>query len=327
MSVFTLDVLEKELTGAKKVAIAGHVRPDGDCIGSCSAMYQYLKLYGNELGMEQVDVYLETFGPEFKIVPGVDDIRHSAEYEETYDVFISLDCSSIDRLGDFIRYFESAKRTICIDHHITNDNFADVNHVIPEVSSTCEVIYDLMSYDRITRDIATSLYLGIVHDTGMFRHSSTSDKTMKIAGSLISKGIDFTRLIDETFIQKTHPQMKIMGQALVDSRLLLDGRIVVSFIGTDMMKTYDVSSTDLDGIVDQLRMVKGIEVAVFIYENGNGTIKISMRSNGIVDVSTIAHKFGGGGHVKAAGFTFEGSVNEAIEKVVPYIEEQLSKAK
>jgi phosphoesterase RecJ-like protein len=323
MSIFTLDVLEQELSGVKKVAVTGHIRPDGDCIGSCSAMYQYLMMYGKELGLEQVDVYLETFGREFDILPGLDTVRHTADYDDTYDVLISLDCSSVDRLGDFIKYFNSAKRTICIDHHITNDNFAHVNHVVPDASSTCEVIYDLMDYNRITKDIATSLYIGIVHDTGMFRHSSTSDKTMQIAGSLMRKGVDFTKLIDETFIQKTHAQMQVMGRALMDSELLMDGKIILSVIGLDTMNSFNVTYTDLDGIIDQLRMVKDAEVAVFIYETGNGVNKISLRSNGIVNVSKIAHFFGGGGHVKAAGFCMEGTANDVIEKIMPYIEEQL----
>lgn len=324
MSVFTLDILEQELSGAKSVAITGHIRPDGDCIGSCTALYQYLMICSTKLGLEKVDVYLETFGQEYNFLSGADIVRHTCDYDDTYDVLITLDCSSLDRLGSSIRYFNSAKKTICIDHHITNDNFADVNHVVANASSTCEVLYNLLDYNRITKDIATSLYLGIVHDTGIFRHTSTSDKTMEIAGSLIRKGVDFTRLIDETFTQKTYPQMQVMGRALMDSTMLMHGKVVVSCISMEAMNIYKVDHTDLDGIIDQLRTVKGAEVAIFIYETKIGEHKVSLRSNGIVNVSEIAHFYGGGGHVKAAGFNIKGKADNAIASILPHIEAQLN---
>lgn len=325
MSLFKSDILEQELTRAKKIAIAGHIRPDGDCIGSCTALYQYLVECKTELNIEQIDVYLENFGQEYNILSGTDIIRHSYDYDDSYDVLISLDCSSLDRLGNALKYFNLAKKTICIDHHITNDNFADVNLVVPDASSTCEVLYDLLLDSRITREIAMSLYTGIVHDTGIFRHNSTSGKTMEIAASLIRKGIDFIRLIDETFIQKTYNQMQIMGRALMESMLYMDGKLIVSSINLDTMKLFGVTNTDLDGIIDQLRTVRGVEVALFIYETDDGGNKISLRSNGIVNVSDIAKHFGGGGHIKAAGCNMKGTVNEVIAEIIPHIEAQLAK--
>jgi phosphoesterase RecJ-like protein len=325
MSLFKSDILEQELTRAKKIAIAGHIRPDGDCIGSCTALYQYLVECKTELNIEQIDVYLENFGQEYNILSGTDIIRHSYDYDDSYDVLISLDCSSLDRLGNALKYFNLAKKTICIDHHITNDNFADVNLVVPDASSTCEVLYDLLLDSRITREIAMSLYTGIVHDTGIFRHNSTSGKTLEIAASLIRKGIDFTRLIDETFIQKTYNQMQIMGRALMESMLYMDGKLIVSSINLDTMKLFGVTNTDLDGIIDQLRTVRGVEVALFIYETDDGGNKISLRSNGIVNVSDIAKHFGGGGHIKAAGCNMKGTVNEVIAEIIPHIEAQLAK--
>ncbi|TAH67016.1 MAG: bifunctional oligoribonuclease/PAP phosphatase NrnA [Anaerolineaceae bacterium] len=324
MSIFNLDILERELSLAKSVAITGHIRPDGDCIGSCTALYQYLMDCRNELGLEQIDIYLEPFGQEFNILSATDIVRHSYDYNDTYDVLITLDCSSLDRLGHATKYFKSAKRTICIDHHITNNYFADVNHVVADASSTCEVIYNLLDYNRITKEIAQSLYLGIIHDTGIFRHTSTSDKTMEIAASLIRKGIDFTKLIDETFTQKTYAQMQILGRALFESVLLMDGKIIASSINLDTMKFYGVTHTDLDGIIDQLRTAKGTEVAIFVYETEDGDNKVSLRSNGLVNVSKIAHFFGGGGHVKAAGFSIKGTANDAIASIIPHIEEQFN---
>jgi phosphoesterase RecJ-like protein len=324
MSIINLENITKELIAAKKIAIAGHIRPDGDCIGSCTALYLYLMNNCHELGIEQVDVYLEPFGEEFNILPGTDKIRHSYDYDETYDLFISLDSSSLDRIGNAIRYFNSAKRKISIDHHITNENYADVNHVVANASSTCEVLYNLMNEDKINEDIAMCLYVGIIHDTGIFRHSSTSDKTMEIAAALIRKGINFTRLIDETFIQKTYTQLQVLGRCLTESVLLLEGKIIVSHISKKTIDFYGLAYTDLNGIIDQLRTAKNTEVAVFIYETDFNEHKVSLRSNGIVDVSKIAHLFGGGGHVKAAGYSMVGTVDDVIIKLLPQIKAQLT---
>ena len=207
-----MDKIITELKGVKTIAIAGHIRPDGDCIGSCTALYLYLSQYKKELAFQKIDVYLEEpLGREFSILAGFDKIRHSYNTQEKYDVFISLDCGSTDRLGKALKFYESAAKTINIDHHISNQAFAGVNYVVADASSTCEVLYTLMEEDRITKEIAESLYVGIIHDTGVFKHSNTSEKTMNIAGRLISKGINFSYLIDESFYAKTYIQNQILG--------------------------------------------------------------------------------------------------------------------
>ena len=317
-----MEKINAELIGAKKIVIAGHVRPDGDCIGSCTALYQYLMQSRKELGIEQVDVYLEPFGNEFHMLNGIDNIKHTYEADETYDVFISLDSGSLDRLGSAIKYFNTAKKTINIDHHISNQSFGMVNHVVADASSTCEVLYGLMEEDRITEGIAASLYVGIIHDTGVFKHTNTSEKTMQIAGSLISKGIPYSKLIDESFYSKTYMQNQILGRCLMESILMLDGKVVVSSINRKMIEFYQASSSDLDGIIDQLRVTKGTEVAIFIYETEPHEFKVSMRSNGEVNVSKIAVYFGGGGHIKAAGCTMRGQIHDVINNLTPHIDAQ-----
>lgn len=315
--------IDAELISVKRIAIAGHVRPDGDCIGSCTALYQYLKQNKDELGLQQIDVYLEPFGNEFHVLNCVDEIKHTFDTDEVYDAFISLDCGSLDRLGSAVRYFHTAKKTINIDHHISNQSFGMVNHVVADASSTCEVLFELLNEDRIDQEIAKSLYIGIIHDTGVFKHSNTSEKTMQIAGRLISKGIEFSKLIDETFYSKTYMQNQILGRCLMESILVLDGKVVVSSISGKMLDFYQAAPSDVDGIIDQLRVTKGTEVAIFIYELDLHKFKVSMRSNGDVNVSRIAVYFGGGGHVKAAGCTMQGSIHDVINNITPHIEAQL----
>lgn len=323
MGLIANEKINNEIIGAKKIGIAGHMRPDGDCIGSCTALYLYLKENMVELGAEKLDVYLEPFGNEFRILKGVDEILHSYESDEIYDVFISLDCGSLDRLGSAIKYFNSAKRTINIDHHISNNQFANVNHVVANASSTCEVLFELFEEKQITKEVAENLYVGLIHDTGVFKHSNTSENTMRAAGKLIRKGIDFSKLIDESFYAKTYMQNQLLGRCLMESMLVLDGRVIVSSASRKMLDFYEATHSDLDGIIDQLRVTKGVEVAIFIYESAFHEYKVSMRSNGEVNVSKIAVYFGGGGHIKAAGCTMMGSTHDVINNLTPHIEAQL----
>ena len=308
------------LEGAQTVAIAGHVRPDGDCVGSCLATYNYIK---DNYPKIEVALYLQPIPNIFKFLSRADEIMHSCEEDKTYDLFIAQDCGDLKRLGDAAKYFETAKKTICVDHHVSNDNFADENYIFPYASSASELVFGLIGEKSITKKIAECIYVGMVHDTGVFQYSCTSAKTMEIAGKLMEMGIDFSKIVDETFYTKTFEQNQILGKALLNSRLLLDGKMIASVITMEEMKQYHVLPKHLDGIVNQLRVTKGVEASVFLYENEDGSYKVSTRSNGLVNVAELAVKFGGGGHERAAGFSMEGTPEDLINKVAFEIEKQL----
>ncbi len=312
--------LKEHLENIKTVGLAGHVKPDGDCVGSTLAVYNYLKTYYPGL---EVKLYLEPIPNLFKFLSRSEEIIHDCSQDVVYDLFIAMDCGDIGRLGDAAKYFESAKKTFCIDHHISNDNFADENYVFPQSSSTSELVFELLDTEKITKEIAECIYVGMVHDTGVFQYSCTSAKTMNIAGQLMEMGIPFTKIVDDTFYKKTFEQNRILGQALVNSRLHLDGKCIVSVITAEEMAAYQVEPKHLEGIVQQLRVTKGVEAAVFLYETADGEYKVSMRSNELVDVAAISSKFGGGGHVRAAGATMNGKPEEIIQKVLAEVEQQL----
>ena len=178
----------QECSGARKVGIGGHVRPDGDCIGSCLALYQYLTKF---LDNVKVTVYLETPPLIFSQLKGFDCIESNFPDEEDFDVFFVLDCN-IERLGEGAKYFHSAKKTINIDHHISNIGEGDLNYVVPTIGSTSEIIYDLITQESgeevLDMDLAEVIYTGIIHDTGVFQYSNTTPKTMEIGAKLISYG-------------------------------------------------------------------------------------------------------------------------------------------
>ncbi|MCM1048168.1 MAG: bifunctional oligoribonuclease/PAP phosphatase NrnA [Clostridiales bacterium] len=308
-----------ELKNAKTIGIGGHIRPDGDCVGSVMALYLYLK---KELPNVQTVVYLEQPADIFQCIKDVDKICSDFNTDIVCDVFLALDCNA-ERLGRAEPIFERAHKRINIDHHISNFGCGDVNIIEPDRSSTCELLYGLLEEDKIDEEIAKALYIGLIHDTGVFHYSNTSPETFRIAAKLIEYGFDFPKLIDETFYEKTYVQSQIMGRAILESIRFLEGRAIVSMVDRKMMDFYQVEPKDLDGIVNQLRIVKGVECAIFMYEVKPMEYKVSLRSNGRVDVAAIAVKFGGGGHVRAAGCTMNGTYHDNINNLSLHIEEQL----
>lgn len=312
--------LLKLIEEAKSVAIAGHVRPDGDCVGSCLGLFHYLKENTTD---KQIDVYLESVPAAFSFLKNTEQALSVAKENVSYDLFIALDCGSRDRLGFTEELFFSAKHTISIDHHVSNTMFAEYNHVEGEASSTCEVLCGFLTETCMSMETAECLYLGIVHDTGVFKHSNTSRKTMDTAGMLLEKGVSASKVIDDSFYRKTYMQNQILGRCLLESILLLDGKIIFSFVSQKMMQLYGALPSDLDGIIDQLRVTEGVEVAILVREEGVQNHKISMRSNGKVDVSKICCMFGGGGHKMASGCMMNGSVHDVINNLSGQIEHQL----
>ncbi len=316
----TLDLI-KECEGAARIGISGHVRPDGDCVGAVLGLQMYLKKC---LPETEIKVFLEQPAEIFRELKGFGEIVSDFPEEEAFDVFFVLDTVP-ERIGEAVKYFEAAKKTINIDHHISNVGKGDVNYIRPQIGSTCELIYDLVEPDRLDKEMAMAIYTGMIHDTGIFQYSNTSPETLKKGANLISYGFDFPKLILETFYQRTYVQSQIMGRALMESIRFMDNRCIVSSVDRKTMEFYEATPKDLDGIVNQLRNIKGIECAIFMYQTGTLEYKVSMRSSERVDVSVVAAYFGGGGHARAAGCTMRGTFYDCVNNLSLHIAEQLEK--
>lgn len=312
---------EKELQGIRTVAIAGHIRPDGDSVGACIGLKHYIR---DNFPHVEADIWLEKPDEKFRVLEGFEQIRQVEEKEREYDLFIALDCAACDRLGRAKTYFDHAKKTICIDHHVSNTGYADINVIEADASSTCEVLCSMMDAAKISVNAAAALYAGIAHDTGVFQYGCTSPDTMRLAGMLMEKGIAFTHILNETYYKKTYRQNQILGKALLESMRILDGRGIVSVVRRRELAFFGVEPVDLEGIVSQLRLTEGVEVAIFLYETGNLEYKVSLRSKDIVDVSEVASYFGGGGHVRAAGVTMKGTFHDIVNNLTLHIEHQLT---
>ena len=306
--------------GAKTILIAGHLRPDGDCVGAAAAAYLYLKKIYPEA---QISAYVEKVPEVYRFLDPEHSIFVEKLPEGPVDLFLSLDSSSKDRLGEAERLFDTAGRTACIDHHVSNLGYARENFVEAGSSSACEVLYGLMEEELIDTRIAEAIYIGIIMDTGVFRYSNTSKKTMEIAGSLMEKGVPFWKYIDECFYQRTYTQTQLLGRTLLTSMRLMEGRVIVATVTRRMLEFYGAQTEDIEGIIDQLRVTKGVEVALLLQEIDDQQYKVSMRSNTFVDVSKIAVYFGGGGHVKAAGCTMRGSPHDVVNNITEHIEFQM----
>ena len=316
-----MDLLEfwKDIENAGTIGITGHTRPDGDCVGSCLGMYSYILNRYNK----KAEIFLEEMLPKFSFLKGSEDVITDYPDRDSYDVFISIDSGDLERIGKAQKYFASAKKTYCFDHHGTNTGFADQNMIVPSAAAAAELLTYIFDEDYIDLDTANALYVGFVHDTGVFKHSNTTRKTMEIAGMLIEKGVQPSMIIDGTFYEKTYIQNQVLGRCLMESILLMDGRVIISYISADVQKLYGITSSDMSGIIDQLRITKGVEVAILLKESKKREWFISMRSNRVVDVSKICVMFGGGGHIRAAGCTMYGSVHDCVNSLTKEIEKQL----
>ena len=308
--------LLEQLSAARSVAVGGHVRPDGDCVGSCMGVYHYIK---DNYPQTQVTVYLEEVPESYKIIRDTDRIVTDDSAEVYPDLFIAVDCSDKERLGKFAAYFDHAAKTICIDHHISNPGYADENIICPQASSTCEVLCDLFDDDKVGLDAANALYMGIICDTGCFKHTSTSEHTMLAAGRLISKGVHTENIMDRVFFEKTYVQNRLLGRCLMDSLLYMEGKVIVGIVTREIFDEFHAVYSDLEGVIDQLRQTRGTLAAILLSENADGSWKLSMRSKDGVNVADIAASYGGGGHIKAAGATVykqpQTVINEIIEKI------------
>ena len=316
--------LKELLEGKQSVALGGHVRPDGDCVGSTMGLYLYLK---ENFPQIETDLYLESVPEAYSMIRHTDEVKSELPEGKSYDLFICMDCGDLQRLGFSRKLFQESKQTACIDHHVSNEAFADVNYIVPDASSTSELVYNLLDYDKMSLETAEALYMGIAHDTGIFRYSCTSPETMEAAAQLMRKGVDTAKITDRTYYEKTYIQNQILGKALLESIMVLDQRCIVSVVRLKEMEFFKAKPSDLEGIVSQMRQTKGVEVAMFLHETASQTFKVSLRSKEQVDVSSIAKYFGGGGHVRAAGVTMKGSVHDVINNLTALIEKQLDEKK
>lgn len=312
----------------KSFLIVCHINPEGDAIGSISALALGLK----NMGKKDICVLSKDGVPEIlKFLPASGLIKQKAPKKD-YDVLCILDCNTLERTG-----FKDlkAKKTIIIDHHIPPDN-ADkselymslsASHIDPGAAATGILIYKLLNALKVTidRKIATNLYTALLVDTGGFRYSNTSPEALKIACHLVQAGAKPWDIAKEIYESIPYKSMKLMGLSLAT----LDSRDGIAWItaNKEMFENTATTAEDSEDFVDFPRKVKGIEVAVFFREDEKNVFKLSLRSKGKVNVEKIAKNFGGGGHFAAAGCKIQGTLQEVQKKVFKAVKKSINEIK
>ena len=311
-----LDKFKELVDNAETIAIASHINPDGDNLGSTLALRKSLELYGKNvelLANDTIDDYLH-FLPEKE--------NYKEASREAYDLFMILDCSEFDRIGDSLTPIAKAsKNTLVIDHHVGGGIDTDLNLIYDTAPATCELVFEIIErLDLpIDKDIASLIYTGLCTDTNRFLYSNVTEYTFYVAGRLLSLGADSEYIYRNLYQSKPMKVMKFQTEVISNAQFM--DKKAYSIISKDLVKKHGVQMGDAETIVGMLRDIDEVEVSMILKEYDNGEYKVSLRSKD-VDVAKVARENGGGGHIKASGFSiFDDSLEAASEKAIAILKE------
>lgn len=299
--------------------LISHISPDGDTLGSSLALYEALLT----LGKRAQPVCCAPVPDAYRFCPGMEKVVLPAEAKRARCA-IAIDCGDLGRLGDAGALFTAAEKTLVIDHHGTNPGFGDVNWV-EECGATGELIYILLGElgVAVTESIATCLYTAVATDTGNFAYSNTTERSFQTAGALLKSGFDMSRVNRELFRTCPLRKLKLKSELIRASRFYKDGKLVIGMITNAMMDECGATGADAEGLIDDLRDIDTVEVAIVLREEGADLVRVSMRGKNCFNVAEVSKLFGGGGHRLAAGCTFRIPIAEAAEKLRLAAEERL----
>lgn len=311
----SLKEIAAAIKNSSRVLLCGHVVPDGDCLGSVAALGLILEGLGKKVVMASPDPLPENL----LFLPGADRFYTGGNGAGMdFDTFIVLDCSVSDRLGSFKKYLDRQLVIINIDHHMNSSDFAHYNYLDPGAAATGEILTDLIGImgARIDRDVATCLYTAIVTDTGSFQYENTSPETLRKAAMLMETGIQASRINVLLYEEKPLQNIRVLGAVLDRMRTSACGKVAWSVVEKAMLDSFSAGVEHTDGLINFLRTLKGVEVAILIREMDAGKYKVGFRSKGEVDVHRLASRFGGGGHMRASGCVLSGKLDQITEMVV-----------
>jgi bifunctional oligoribonuclease and PAP phosphatase NrnA len=305
------------LRGAKNVALACHLGPDGDALGSLLALTLALRSAAVQTSSSWgSDPFVVP--KHYAFLPGLETLVPPSDFPPKPDVMVTFDCGSFERLGSLEPAGRAASCLIVVDHHATNDRFGRINLVQPDAAASAEIVHELIGRLGIVldRDMATCIYTGLVTDTGAFKYRATSPKVLRIAAELLEHGIAHDEIVRRVY--DTHPvgYLKLAGVALGRAELVHKAGLIWSWITQEDLRTYGLDMEDTEGLIDEIRTADVAEVACVLKEMPDGQYKVSLRSKGEVDVGSLSESLGGGGHRFAAGYSTEdGDPRRAVEEL------------
>ncbi|MDU5466442.1 MAG: bifunctional oligoribonuclease/PAP phosphatase NrnA [Peptoniphilus harei] len=313
---------KKLIDESEIIAVASHLNPDGDNLGSVTAMVGML----NKLGKDVVFILDDKIPKSFKFLPNLSFAKAPNELKNDFDLFIALDSSDENRMGDNIKkIFGASKKTVNIDHHFSNTSYADLNIVDFKSPATCEVlarIFETLNLE-LSKEIATSLFTGLSTDTGSFKYSSVSSSTFLTASNLFKYDVDIDEVTVNVYQSRSREKTDLLIKAMNSIEYFHDNKIALVFVTKDDMEKSKAEKSDADGIVEFVRDIDTVELAILLKEKDD-CIRLSLRSKSNIDCTKIASKFNGGGHVRASGGTINHTdLIKAKQDIIKVAEEQL----
>ena len=307
----------------QKVAVIGHLRPDGDCIGSTVALVRLL----NEMGVAAIGLNQDAVPERFKVFVGETPLIQVSSFQPDGHIAVTVDCADCSRIGDQLnQHFPQI--ALNIDHHISNKSYAGENIVDGAACATAEILAGCCFDNGYTIDpsIAQALYLGIVTDTGQFRFLSTSPATFEIVHRLCHQGVQPAKVASELYENQSPARLRLLQTFLASIRMELGGRVCVGLLEEGIHKVCGSSSEDVDGLVDYVRSIKGVDIGILL-EAQPGSIKGSLRAKDpFYRVDQLAEQFNGGGHACAAGLNVEGSsLSSCLPRLLEVVDRHLKK--
>ncbi|HSO96952.1 MAG TPA: bifunctional oligoribonuclease/PAP phosphatase NrnA [Acidimicrobiia bacterium] len=300
---------------AEGIALACHVTPDGDALGSMLGLFHVLRAARTDV----VASFPSPFqvAPHYRELPGLELLTKPDDFPRQPDVMATFDCGSLARLGDLEGPATKARELIVVDHHISNDRYGTVNVIEPDAAASGWVVHRLIEELGLplNRDAAVCLYTAIVCDTGRFQYDTTTPEVFDLARRLTEFDVPVARLSRCLFEEHRFQYLQLLAAALANAELVREQQFVWTAVTQTMLTDYDVTMDEVEGLIDILRRTQEAEVTCVLKEERDGTLRVSLRSLGAVDVRRIAEAHGGGGHRFAAGFNSEADVPTTVARI------------
>jgi phosphoesterase RecJ-like protein len=316
-----LDAAVAVIASAPSLALACHLGPDGDALGSMLALHHLARAHG----VESVSSWSEPFvvAPHYRFLPGLDLASPPADFPEAPEVMVTFDCGSVQRLGDLAFPAKAAKTLVVLDHHASNDRYGSINVVDTEAAATAVVVRELarrLGWE-LTRDAALCLYTGLVTDTGRFQYDNTTPEVFALAEELATFDLPIAEATRQLFEEHSFRYLQMVGACLARAELDRDLRFVATWVTNFDLDGFGVSIDETEGLIDLVRRTAEAEVACVCKETPEG-IRVSLRSVSDLDVGEVAARFGGGGHQYAAGFVAPYPVTGVLDGIKAALRDQ-----
>lgn len=316
----TIREIGEALQKAGTIWIIPHELMDGDAFGSAIALCKSLRKENKKAWIlleDKIPDYLEFMNKGY--------CTYDQDLLPQPDVSLCIDCGDRTRFKKRVGAFDKGKTTICLDHHTTSRRVFDLNYVDGKAAATGEIVFDLLSEMKwpLDKEIAEAIFVAITTDTGNFQYSNTSQRSHEIVIALYDKGMNFSKISAEIYQNESMNKFKMESKVIDSAELFADGLGVVATVTQKMLKECNSSMEEAEGIVSKLRSIRGVEISVLLKEYPDGCMKVGLRAKHKGDVAVIASKFGGGGHVKAAGCTICDSIDNVKRMIIQEVTEQL----